>query len=103
MLQHAKAKRRGALRVAVLKEPNPADRRSYFIRVTADGLAQVRATSKAVRAAHARLHAALPRPVPNHDLAVHPLDVARSKRIEAKVSQVRVQIEPDVCRVGQLS
>ena len=48
----------------VEREPHPDDGRSYFIRVTAEGLAQVRATSQAVRAAHERFRKMLDRPVP---------------------------------------
>jgi len=60
----------------VEREPNPADRRSYFIRVTPDGLAQVRATSEAVRAAHLRFRNALDRPVPEMAEAVAALRFA---------------------------
>lgn len=60
----------------VAKEPNADDRRSYFIRVTPKGLAQVRATSIAVRAAHARFRAALSRPVPEMTEAVSDLRFA---------------------------
>ena len=60
----------------VEREPNPDDRRSHFIRVTPEGLAQVRATSEAVRAAHLRFRDALDRPVPELAEAVAALRLA---------------------------
>src|SRR5215208_2544161 len=65
------------------REPNPADRRSHLIRVTPAGLAQVRATSVAVRRAHERLTATLPRPVPEVAGAVTELRFALEAALNA--------------------
>lgn len=67
----------------VMKEPNEDDRRSYFIRVTPKGLEQVRATSLAVRAAHARIRVALDRPVSEVTEAVSEIRFALEAALNA--------------------
>ena len=71
----------------VAKEPNPADRRSSFIRVTPAGLAQVQATGHAVRAAHRRFSGSLRRPVPEVERAVTELRFALEQSLNEDATQ----------------
>jgi DNA-binding MarR family transcriptional regulator len=70
----------------VAKEPNPADGRSYFLRVTPDGLTEVRASSDAVRAAHDRFRAMLDRPVAEVEAAVTDLRFALEESLNERAT-----------------
>ena len=63
------------------KEPNAADARSYFIRVTPRGRAQVQLVSAGVRAAHARFADALDRPVQDMAEAIAALRTALEQAV----------------------